>query len=114
MKAWVKGGLWGGLVGFIILTFLVLIIPFFLRLIDPNLPGIGSPISRFYFDTVVILYSFDFLSWIFCGGICNGEEGIIQIITLPLVYIMIGALVGVIVSKIKNRSKVVENAENNN
>jgi hypothetical protein len=50
--------------------------------------------------------SLDFLSVIWCSGVCTGWNSLIQIITVWPSFFIIGSLIGVILSKYKIKSKI--------
>lgn len=85
MKTWLKGGLIGIVIGFIF----PLILFYMFR---PNM--INNPIGNF-------LFVIDFIALIFCGGFCTGDKGIIRIITAPISYFIIGAIIGLIIQKVR-------------
>jgi len=91
---WLKGGLIGLLVGIIYYLILYLIARLFLISIG-TIPS-GIP------DLLVLFKNLpDFIALIPCQGFCVGEESLVTIITAPISFFIIGALIGFIISKLK-------------
>ena len=85
---WLKGGIIS--LGYIVIAY---ILAFLVSLVFKS---IGTPIYRF-------VTFFDFLSMLFCKGVCRGWEGLIQIYTIWFSYIIIGFFLGWVYGKIKSK-----------
>lgn len=86
MKTWIKGGLWGAGIG------LVGVLGYFL----------GKFFSLFIVLSYINIPNSFLISLLFLGKI-SLEIFYIGILTAPVVYFLIGALVGFIIQKIKNK-----------
>jgi hypothetical protein len=101
MKAWLKGGLFGILVPFAAFIIFAIIG----MIMGPVAPGVSQQ-EGFMRGVIAPIFFFlwnilDFLAIPFCKGFCVGEEGMIKLFTtIPSLFI-IGAIIGLLVEKIK-------------
>ena len=108
MKTWLKGGLIG-LASLLILIFIFpMIISWILCPASMGQMPIPRPSCYNFVDSIgnfirISWNLFDFLSWIPCKGFCEGEEGMVKLITTIPSFFLLGALIGFIVGKIRNR-----------
>ena len=99
MKSWIKGGIWGLIIGLIVVP---IVIGFLLSLAfgGGNLIELLNPVSLFAF----------YKELIFSGS--NGQiTANTNIYFIIFILFLSGALIGWIVEKIKSRKQNVENAK---
>lgn len=97
MKAWLKGGLIGGIVG---LFFSILLVT-----------GLGNTlpfrlVGELWFVLNILSYPITaLLCFLIQGRMCQGEEGMIFIITGPITGLLTGFIIGILISRIIEKIK---------